>query len=70
MAWLTFAPQPCGAAQVSRWQAVRAYKLLLLDVVLPAARGLERVVVLDADQVVRGDVADLARSDLKVSSND
>ena len=50
-------------AQTEKQRIIWAYKILFLDVLFPL--DLERIIFLDADQVIRGDVLDLWNADLK-----
>lgn len=49
--------------QTEKQRVLWAYKILFLDVLFPLS--LRRVIFVDSDQVVRGDLAELMRMDLK-----
>ena len=51
-------------AQTEKQRIIWAYKILFLDVLFPL--GLKKVIFLDADQVIRTDIAELWNMDLKV----
>jgi len=60
--------EPCHhgflCAQTEKQRLIWAYKILFLDVLFPL--GLKKVIFLDADQIIRTDVAELWNMDLKV----
>ena len=50
--------------QTEKQRLIWAYKILFLDVLFPL--GLKKVIFLDADQIIRTDIAELWNMDLKV----
>ena len=52
--------------QTEKQRIIWAYKILFLDVLFPL--GLKKVIFLDADQIIRTDIAELWNLDLKVGS--
>ena len=65
---LMLSPEPRGPSascvQTEKQRLIWAYKILFLDVLFPL--GLKKVIFLDADQVIRTDIAELWNLDLKV----
>ncbi len=51
-------------SQTEKQRLIWAYKILFLDVLFPL--GLKKVIFLDADQIIRSDIAELWNMDLKV----
>ncbi len=50
--------------QTEKQRIIWAYKILFLDVLFPL--GLRKVIFMDADQIIRADVAELWHLDLEV----
>jgi UDP-glucose:glycoprotein glucosyltransferase len=51
--------------QKTKMRTVWAYKILFLDVVFPIRPEVDRVIFVDADQVARADLSDLAEFDME-----